>query len=133
MPPLLRILLVDSDRTATFLHERVLQRLAIAEQIVAVPNEAQAYLASFTGEAEAPYPTLILLALRMPIMDGWAFLKAYRQRQAPVVVLTVPGLSVADLERLQQLPIAGVSYRPLTPEKVKQFLPLLPLPYLTTA
>jgi CheY-like chemotaxis protein len=80
MPPLLRILLVDSDRTATFLHERVLRRLAVAEQIVAVPNGAQAlaFLASRTGEAEAPYPTLILLALQMPIMDGWAFLKAYR-------------------------------------------------------
>lgn len=36
-------------------------------------------------------PALILLDMKMPIMDGWAFAQAYRQQSpphAPVVVMT---------------------------------------------
>jgi two-component system chemotaxis response regulator CheY len=36
-------------------------------------------------------PDLILLDMRMPIMDGWAFLKAYRQvppPHVPIIALT---------------------------------------------
>lgn len=36
-------------------------------------------------------PDVILLDMRMPVMDGWAFARAYRERpppHAPVVVLT---------------------------------------------
>jgi len=36
-------------------------------------------------------PDLILLDMRMPIMDGWAFTRAYRSRpgpHAPIVVIT---------------------------------------------
>jgi two-component system, chemotaxis family, chemotaxis protein CheY len=36
-------------------------------------------------------PDLILLDMRMPVMDGWAFTRAYRSRpgpHAPIVVIT---------------------------------------------
>ena len=39
---------------------------------------------------QAP-PELILLDMRMPVMDGWAFVRAYRNRpgpHAPILVLT---------------------------------------------
>lgn len=129
------ILLVEDDQTTSFLHQRLLRRLEVARQLIPVHNGAQAldYLASLNGEADHPYPTLILLDLRMPILDGWAFLDVYRQlpyphRQAPVIVLAVPVLSVAELERLQELPVVGVLYKPLTAEKVEQLLRLLPEP-----
>jgi CheY-like chemotaxis protein len=129
MTTLPSVLLVDDDRTTNFLHERLLRRLALAEQLVAVTNGAQAlaYLASLEGEGEAeqPYPALILLDLRMSVLDGWGFLTAYRQlplrqQQAPVIVLAVPLLRVAELEDLQRLPVASVLYKPLTAEKVDQ-------------
>src|SRR5688500_4895322 len=40
---------------------------------------------------DAEMPALILLDLRMPVLDGWGFMRAYRERPvrpAPVVVLT---------------------------------------------
>ncbi|MGI4821128.1 MAG: response regulator [Janthinobacterium lividum] len=137
MTTLPSVLLVDDDRTTNFLHERLLRRLAVAEQIVAVTNgvQALAYLASLAGKAEQPYPSLILLDLRMSVLDGWGFLTAYQQlplhqRQAPVIVLAVPLHRVAELEDLQRLPVTSVFYKPLTTEKVKQMLALLPVPDL---
>ena len=133
MSPLPRILLVEDDLVASFLHQRLLQRLDVAEELVAVANGAQAldYLTSLKEEGENPCPTLILLDLHMPILDGWTFLEIYGQlpflqRQAPVVVLAVSMLSIADLERLQELPVAALLYKPLTAEKVKQLLRLIP-------
>lgn len=133
MSPLPRILLVEDDLIASFLHQRLLQRLNVAEHLVAVTNGAQAldYLASFKEQVENSCPTLILLDLHLPILDGWAFLEIYRQlpflqRQAPVVVLAVSTLSIADLERLQELPVAAFLYKPLTAEKVEQLLRLIP-------
>lgn len=132
MSTLPRILLVEDDPTTSFLHQRLLRRLEVAQQLVAVTNGAQAlaYLASLTGEADDRYPTLILLDLRMPVLDGWSFLEGYHQlpyprRQAPVIVLAIAALSVAEVERLQALSVAGVFYKPLTAEKVDQLLRLL--------
>ncbi|MGI4874307.1 MAG: response regulator [Janthinobacterium lividum] len=141
MSPLLRILLVDDDETTNFLNQRVLRRLEVAPQLVAGGNGAEAldYLTSLAKASEDSSPTLILLDLQMPVLDGWTFLEAYRrlpfaQRQAPVaiVVLTVTEPSVADLERLQHLPIAAVLYKPLTQEKAEQLLSLFPLPCFAT-
>jgi two-component system chemotaxis response regulator CheY len=36
-------------------------------------------------------PSMILLDMRMPVMDGWAFARAYRERpgpHAPIIVVT---------------------------------------------
>ncbi len=72
MTTLPSVLLVDDDRTTNFLHERLLRRLEVAKQLVAVTNgvQALAYLTSLEGEAEQPYPALILLDLRMSVLDG---------------------------------------------------------------
>lgn len=49
-------------------------------------------------------PDLVLLDLMMPVMDGFAFLHALRERPGcahiPVVVLTARDLSAEDRERL---------------------------------
>src|SRR5919198_3303048 len=40
---------------------------------------------------ERQLPALILLDMKMPILDGWAFAKAYREQpgpRAPIVVMT---------------------------------------------
>jgi two-component system chemotaxis response regulator CheY len=37
------------------------------------------------------HPDLVLLDMRMPVMDGWAFARAYRELpapRAPIVVMT---------------------------------------------
>jgi CheY-like chemotaxis protein len=140
MNPFAHVLLVEDNQTTTFLHKRLLRRLGVAQQVVAVENGSQAlaYLASCDAAAKNPYPTLILLDLRMPLLDGWGFLAAYRQlpssqRQAPVIVLTVSVLMAIELQRLQALLVAGIMYKPLTAEKVEQMLAILGTAYPTSS
>jgi two-component system chemotaxis response regulator CheY len=63
-------------------------------------------------------PDLILLDMRMPIMDGWAFAEAYRSlplRHAPIVVIT----AAHDAEvRAAQIRADGVLSKPFDLEQL---------------
>ena len=57
-------------------------------------------------------PAVILLDMRMPVMDGWVFARAYRQRpgsRAPIVVVTAATEAGA---RAAQIDAAGVLPKP---------------------
>lgn len=79
-----RILVVDDDDSI-----RELVSLALSDEgyeVISAPDGAMA----FDLICEQP-PHVILLDLRMPIMDGWEFLDAYRKApgpHAPVIALT---------------------------------------------
>jgi two-component system, chemotaxis family, chemotaxis protein CheY len=79
-----RILFVDDDDTI-----REFVSMALTDEgyeVVTAPHGAAA-LESLARKM----PALILLDMRMPIMDGWSFLKAYQQLPsplAPVIALT---------------------------------------------
>jgi urea transport system substrate-binding protein len=59
-----------------------------------------------------PQPAVILLDMRMPVMDGWAFSRAYRDlrvQHAPIVVVT----AAHDAEkRAEQVRAADVLSKP---------------------
>jgi two-component system chemotaxis response regulator CheY len=79
-----RILVVDDDDTI-----RELVAMALSDDGYEVDSAAHGLQAIELVE-ERP-PDLILLDMRMPIMDGWEFVEAYRAmrgRHAPVIVLT---------------------------------------------
>lgn len=129
MQKLATVLLVDDDVTTNFLHERLLRRLELAEQILVVPNGQQA-LATLQRLREAPsaLPILLLLDVNMPVMDGMEFLAAYQrlpvnQQQAIIVMLTT-SMHAADLARISALPVAGLISKPLTREKLDTVLQL---------
>ncbi len=79
-----RILFVDDDDSI-----REFVTMALADEgyeVLTAPHGAAALeiLAKDT-------PALILLDMRMPIMDGWSFLKAYQEvpaPHAPIIALT---------------------------------------------
>ena len=78
------VLVVDDDAAI-----RQFVEMALADQgyRVLTAEHGQAAL-QVLGSAS---PGLILLDMRMPVMDGWAFAKAYRRTSpphAPIVVLT---------------------------------------------
>lgn len=122
MDKLPSILLVDDDSTTNFLNELLLKSLGVADQLLIAQNGREA----LTALSQAS-PALILLDVNMPVMNGIEFLEAYvqlpqAQRQAIVVVMLTTSLHSRDLERVQELPIAGLVNKPLTREKVDTIL-----------
>ena len=121
-------LLVDDDPTTNYLNRKLLQRLAVTAQVREALNgqEALDLLAASCTTPDAPAcPVLIFLDVNMPVMDGFAFLDAYRQlpkarQRAIVIVMLTTSLHPADVQRADQLPVAGFLTKPLTAEKVQQ-------------
>jgi len=92
-------------------------------------REALATLNQLCADPNPDCPSLILLDVNMPVMNGIEFLEAYaqmpvaQQRSAVIVMLTT-SLHSRDLKRVQELPIAGLVNKPLTREKVDTILQL---------
>jgi two-component system, chemotaxis family, chemotaxis protein CheY len=77
------------------------------------PNGAAALRLLERERAEGrPPPDLILLDMRMPVMDGWTFTRAYRETpepHAPIVVITA---AHDALDRLHEVGAFGVLPKP---------------------
>jgi CheY-like chemotaxis protein len=129
MQKLSSILLVDDDSTTNFLNELLLKRLDVADKLLTALNgrEALATLNATCLDASSDCPSLILLDVNMPVMNGIEFLEVYAQLPAPqresaVVIMLTTSLHSRDLERVQELPVAGLVNKPLTKEKVEVIL-----------
>ena len=102
------VLVVDDDRDLVRLMSRYLSLEGFAPVTAANGRDALDYLQG-GGAAK-----VILLDLRMPIMDGWAFRRAQLADPAiariPVVVLS----GVAEVEGLRQLDVAATFSKPVS-------------------
>ncbi|WP_342151180.1 response regulator [Methylorubrum sp. SB2] len=90
------VLIVDDDPDARERMRRTLQREGW--QVREAENGAQGL-----DSLDAARPSLILLDLMMPVMDGFAFLRALRGRpdgNVPVVVLTAKEITPSEKESL---------------------------------
>ncbi|UOR06711.1 response regulator [Hymenobacter aerilatus] len=127
MEKLPQILLVDDDDITNFIHKTLLAKLQVSDDIrVATSGEEALTLLT----QQPPYlPTLLLLDVAMPGTGGIGFLEAFqRLPQAQwgvtkVIVLTT-SMDSRDLARIDELPIAGLASKPLTPEKIDTLLRL---------
>lgn len=113
MPPKLNlILLVDDDDTTNFVNKRLLTRLNVAEEILALTNgqEAMDYLQNSCGvnkKEGVTCPDLIFLDIKMPVMDGFSFLEAYEAADLdmddPIIIMMLTSsASFYDLEKLKE-------------------------------
>ena len=125
------VLLVDDDPLTNDLNERLLKQLGVADQYFSANDgvDALAALEELAAEANPSSPVLVLLDVKMPRMDGMAFVDAYQrlpvdQQQAVVIVMHTASMTSVDLGRIETMPIAGLVSKPLTKEKLDTILKL---------
>ena len=131
MQKLRSVLLVDDDPTNNFLNQRLLKRLDVADEVVVaeIGQDALALLQLADNAALPSFPSLILLDIQMPIMNGIEFLQAYELlpaawRRNTTVVMLSTSVDARDLSQLETLPVTGRISKPLTPEKLATVLQL---------
>jgi CheY-like chemotaxis protein len=129
MPLLPAILLVDDDATTNFINQHLLKRMQVSEEVLVALNgqEALSLLQTRCHDTAAACPSLILLDINMPVMDGFTFLKAYNelpqaQRDNTVIVMLTTSMLDADVVQARQLPVAGFLNKPLTRAGVQEVL-----------
>ncbi|MGV3540884.1 MAG: response regulator [Rufibacter sp.] len=107
--PLDLIMLVDDDDTTNFVNKRLLTKLGVAKKFIIKKNGAEAleYLQTVgQGENQDPYPDLIFLDIKMPVMDGFSFLDEYHRlglgkNGGMIILMLTSSASFYDLERLK--------------------------------
>ena len=106
------VLVVDDDPNLVRLMSKFLKLEGFAPVPAANGEEALRYL---RGGGDA---SVILLDLRMPVMDGWAFRQ--EQRQDPVIAnIPIVVLSGVETERMHELDAAASFHKPVSfPEVV---------------
>jgi CheY-like chemotaxis protein len=130
------ILLAEDDENDVFFMRRALQKAAIAMPLQVVNNGQQAvdYLngeGKFSDRELHPLPSVMLLDLKMPFLDGFEVLDWIRAQSSlktlPVVVLTS---SAEDRDRRKAAELGAKAYfvKPPKPETLKEILQFVDAP-----
>jgi CheY-like chemotaxis protein len=130
----LDFLIVDDDQDALFINEYIINQTKLGGKIYTAESASDAFSLLENLEREhKKLPNVILLDIRMPIMDGFAFLRklneipGIRQENCKVVMVT-SSLDAEDYKRAMENPFV-IDYvpKPLTSEKISHIAEKLPV------
>jgi CheY-like chemotaxis protein len=129
MEVLNHIVLVDDNETTSFLNNRLLSRLALAEKVTTFTRAEEASRSLWGDEASLikPVADLVFVDLKMPGMSGFDFLEQYSQlpvtdQERTVVAVLTTSMHAADTARVAQYPNVEYLTKPLTEEKLQRLL-----------
>jgi CheY-like chemotaxis protein len=116
------ILLIDDDEASNFLHSIFINKLGLDININSALNgqEGLDFILN-KGVETLQLPCMVMLDIRMPVMDGWQFMKHYEE-QVPkelkdqiIVVLVTISNSEEDKKRAMENPyIKDFAQKPLS-------------------
>ncbi len=121
-----QILIVDDDATARFLMERTIKKSGLCDHILTANNGQEALNLLNTISETDTYPSLILLDINMPLMNGFEFLGALQASDLAALPLRIALLTSSsnpqDVIKAQKYLLAGYLQKPLTTEKLQSLL-----------
>ena len=124
------IVLVDDNETTSFLNNRLLGRLAVADHVSTFSRADEAFeklWGDTDGNTPNPAPDLVFVDLKMPGISGFEFLELYNALPQPVQDKTVMAVLTtsmhgADTARVAKYPNVEYLTKPLTEEKMRKLL-----------
>lgn len=123
--PKKNILLVDDDSIANFLIERIVQSTGLANQIMKALNgkEALQVFENYKSRGTA-LPEVVLLDLNMPIMNGFEFLKAFKEldfseKNDVLIILVTSSNNPSDIAQAKMFGIKYYLTKPITADNIK--------------
>ena len=126
------VVLIDDNETTSFLNNRLLGRLEVAEEVKTFSRADEAFEALW-GKAVANNqvpevaPELVFVDLKMPGVNGFEFLKMYSDlpeavQQKTVMAVLTTSMHAADTARVAAYPNVEYMTKPLTEEKMQKLL-----------
>jgi CheY-like chemotaxis protein len=122
------ILIVDDDSITNYINVRMLRKLNIADEIFVTTNGEDGLKCLEENCLKTiSSPTLILLDINMPVMDGFEFLQKFKslnfinKDKVIIAILTIL-MNPRDQRKMKELGIKYYFNKPLTQRAVLQFL-----------
>ncbi|WP_066839785.1 response regulator [Rufibacter ruber] len=124
------VLLVDDDNSANFISKNVIDKLDCADQVLVAHNGREALHMIAERCVTQPAddcPQLIFLDVKMPVMDGFEFLREFegmnlQANSRPIIIMLTTSTNPVDVQLAQQFKIAEFLNKPLKREKLAQLL-----------
>ena len=121
------ILLVDDDRVANFLNEKIIDSLGFANKIYSATNGEEALNIFQDMCQQIDRPDVILLDLNMPIMGGFEFIEAFKSLDIPfkeriLIILVTSSNNPEDIKRAEKLGVRHYLTKPISQDTVKSII-----------
>ncbi|AKQ45817.1 hypothetical protein TH63_09450 [Rufibacter radiotolerans] len=123
------VMVVEDDPTATFVAHRILERSALAERLCTARNGKQALTFvqdHFCSPDPAPgLPSVILVDISMPVMDGFEFLREVNLlglARRPLIAMLSSSRKEEDVRKSFQLKADAYFTKPFRIEYLEQLL-----------
>lgn len=119
-----RVLIIDDDETSIFLTKRVLHNAGMGSETRSALNGLEGLRVLKEAAENNWLPHLILLDIKMPVMDGFAFLEELKRLEDidlsdTKIVLLSSSQSPWEKEKAKEKAVTAFLNKPLTKENLQ--------------